>query len=162
MLLAISILSYAFSAVEHFGYGHVLQRYLHAIRLRSMQMALRDGKLDPRLSDFLVKVAGFAIMFFFAVSAIVTIILVPVVLIFGQQTASGLISGKWTASALGLFVFGPMAIVAAIGVAYVVWCVFIDLLAKGLDWAHQSSKGLVSTVSFAIGTISFVLDRIFT
>lgn len=162
MLLAISALSYAFSAVEYLGYGHVLQRRLHSIRVRSMQIALRNGDLDPKLADFLCKVVGWAILVLLATSMVVTIIVVPIMLIFGKETASGLLSTPASASTLGVLVFGPVALIAAIGAAYVVWCVVIDVLAKCLDWAHQSRQGMVATLSFAIGTASFLLDRLFT
>jgi hypothetical protein len=161
MLLAISLFSLVFGGLEYFGYGAMLERHLNGIRVRSMQIALRNGEIDPRITSVILKVATLAMMLFMLAVVITTAVALPTLLIFGKETASNLLSGKGVAFTLGGAVFGSMGFLLALGVVYVAWCAFIDMLWKGLEFAHKSRRGIVSTVSFSVSVLSFVLDRLF-
>jgi hypothetical protein len=161
MLTAISVLSFAFSAVEFFGYGPAAARYLDWLRLRSMQIAMRDGEISPKFTDFIQKLLSVALLVYFAASAVVCAILIPLLLIIGKDATSKLMSGTGPAYTMLVFVFGPLAIMTGIGLLYICWVGVIELLSKGLAAANRSRKGMVGTISFAIGTLSFALDRLF-
>lgn len=160
MLLALSLLSFAFSTAEFVGYGQSLARYLDWLRVRSMQITLRDGEISPTITNVVHAVIGFATLTFFATCTVVTVVLVPIILIFGKETASNLISGTGPVFVLAALVFGPMVLMIGLGVVYLAWCIIIDLLSKALDAAHRSGKGMVTTVGYSISVLSFAADRL--
>lgn len=162
MLLGISALSFVFSAAEYFGYGPALARFLDRVRVQSMQISLRNGEINPKITEVIHALAGIAMTIFMLATLAVAAIVLPLLVIYGKDATSSMISGKGPAYLMLATVFGPMAFLLGVGVLYVAWCAIVDLLARGLTAAHQTNKGTVATVGFAIGALSFALDRIFS
>jgi len=162
MLTAISVLSFAFSAVEFFGYGPAAARYLDWLRLRSMQIAMRDGEINPKFTDFIQKVLSLALLVLLIACAVTCAVLIPLLLIIGKDATSKFMVGSDAAHVVAMAFLGSTAFMVGAGVLYVCWVAVVELLSKGLAAANRSRKGMVATIGFAIGALSFALDRMFT
>jgi hypothetical protein len=161
MLTTISVLSFGFSAIEFFGYGPAAARYLDWLRLQSMQIAMRDGEINPKFTDFFVKVLSLALLVLLGAGAVICVVLIPLLLIIGKEATSQFMVGSSTAHVVAIVFMGSMGFLVGAAVLYVLWVGAIELLSKGLAAANRSRKGMVATISFAIGALSFTLDQIF-
>jgi hypothetical protein len=155
ILFTLSAIGFGLSAVEYFGWGPRLESFLDRVRVRSMQITLRNGEVNPKLTDLYQKVLGFSLMGVVGISLLITVLLLPPVLFLGKDNVSGFIGSGGTAGVLAATVFGPLAVVVGLVAAYLIWCSVVALLADVLNWLHRFPKGVVSTVGFFIGAICF-------
>lgn len=158
MLFTLSAIGFGLSVIEWCGYGPQLESFLDRVRVKSMQITLRNGEVHPKLTDLYGKVLGWSAVIFLGMSVVITVLLVPLLLILGQDRVSDIIGSGGVAGVMGVAVFGPLAIFAGLVAAYLIWCTVVGMLADVLNRLHRFSKGMVGTIGVIIGAICFIAE----
>lgn len=159
MLFTLAFLATAFSVVEFCGWGPWLERMLDRIRIASLRVMLRNGEIDPKLTHLYERMFGTALFTFFASSILVALLVIPLLLIFGQQATSDMIGSKTIATTTGIIVFGSFGLLVGLIALYLLWCALLTAIAHALSWLNTFPKGKVGTLSFGLGLASFLGDQ---
>lgn len=159
MLFSLAFLATAFSVVEFCGWGPWLERLLDRIRIASLRLMLRNGEINPKLKHLYERMFGTALFTFFASSILVGLIVIVLLLLFGQQATSDMLGSKPIATTTGMLVFGSCGLLVGLVALYLLWCALLTGIAHALSWLNTFPKGMVGTLSFGLGLASFLGDQ---
>ena len=156
MFFTLAVIGFGLSAVEYFGWGPWLESFLDRVRVKSMQITLRNGEVNPKLTDLYKIVLAYAATVLMGATLLIAVLLLPLLLILGKESVDSMISNGGVAGVMGVLVFGPVAVIVGLVAAYLIWCSVVAFLADVLNQLHKLPRGVVSTVSFIIGAICFI------
>lgn len=155
MFFTLAVVGFGLSLIEFMGWGPRVEVFLDRVRVKSMQITLRNGEVNPKLTDLYIKVLGFSVLGFFGASLLITALLLPLLLILGKESVSGIMGSKGGASVMGVLVLGTLGVTVGLVAAYLIWCSVVALVADVLNRLHKFPRGVVGTTSFLVGAICF-------
>jgi hypothetical protein len=143
--------------IEFVGWGLWLESRVDRIRVRSMQIALRNGEIDPKLSELYGAMIGLSMLGFLGLSLLVTALLLPILLIFGQSAAENAMGNSSIANPLAFGVLGSMALTAGLIAAYLIWCTVVAGLANLLSWINSLGRTYSVTFGLALSVVGVLV-----
>jgi hypothetical protein len=158
MGLLLALVGLALSLIEFVGWGLWLESRVDRIRVRSMQIALRNGEINPKLSELYGAMIGSSMLGFLGLSLLVTALLLPILLIFGQSAAENAMVNSSIAYPLALGVLGSMALTVGLAAAYLIWCTVVTGFASLLNWMNSLGKTYSVTFGVGLGIVGVLVE----